>query len=181
MMAWLLLFVVQTSFAAAGALKWHRTLGLASIGLAAVMWISMGVESVGQLIRVGVKDYDTVLLQIYVMALFALFFVWGVLWRRDTISHKRLLTLAALVLVQAAVDRITWLPDFGLSEYWPYAIRLDVLLIPLFVFDIVSINRIHPITLVGTGAIVAAQTAISLIWAMPAWHNVSHPMTNAIR
>lgn len=37
MTAWLLLFIVQTSFAASGALKWHRTLGLAAIGLAAVI------------------------------------------------------------------------------------------------------------------------------------------------
>ncbi len=179
MMAWLLLFVMQTSFAAAGALKWHRTLGLASIGLAVVMWISMGVESVGQVIRI--KSYDTLLTQIYVMALFALFFVWGVLVRRDTSSHKRLLTLAALVLLQAAVDRMDWLPDFGLPEFWPYAIRLYVLLIPLFVFDLVSIKRIHPITLIGTGAIVAAQTAISLIWAMPSWQHFAHPMTNVVR
>ena len=84
MMAWLLLFIVQTSLAASGVLKWHRTLGLASIGLAAVMWISMGVVSVGQLIRLTRFKaeaesyvYDVVLGQIYVMGLFALFFVWG--------------------------------------------------------------------------------------------------------
>src|SRR6266567_5760515 len=104
MSAWLLLLFVQTSFAASGVLKWHRTLGLASIGLAAVMWVSMGVVSVAQLSKF--PFYDTLLTQLYVMVLFALFFVWGVLVRRDASSHKRLLTLAALVLLQAAVDRM---------------------------------------------------------------------------
>ena len=85
--------------------------------------------------------------------------------------------MAALVLLQPAVDRMGWLPGFGLPLLWP----LCVLLIPLFVFDIVSIKRIHPITLIGTGAILAAHAAISLILAMPGWHKFAHSMTNTIR
>ena len=180
MSAWLLLFIVQTSFVASGVVKWHRTLGLASIGLAAVMWVSLGVVSVAQLSKF--PFYDTLLEQLRIMVLFALFFVWGVLVRRDVSSHKRLLTLAALILLPAAVDRMYWLPVFGFpNEYWPYAIRFDVLMVPLFVFDFVSIKRIHPITLIGTGAIVASQVAICLIMAMPAWHNFAHPAASIDR
>ncbi len=179
MSAWLLLLIVQTSLAASGVLKWHRTLGLASIGLATLIWVSMGVASVAQLSKF--PFYDTLLTQLYVMVLFALFFVWGVLARRDASSHKRLLMLATLVLLQAAVDRMDWLPGFGSPEFWPYAMQLDVLIVPLFVFDFVSIKRIHPITLIGTGAILAGQAAISLIMAMPTWHNFAHPVTNPVR
>jgi hypothetical protein len=180
MSAWLLLLIVQTSFVAAGVVKWHRTLGLASIGLAAVMWVSLGVASVAQLSKF--PFYDTLLVQLHTIVLFALFFVWGVLVRRDVSSHKRLLTLAALVLLPAAVDRMQWLPVFGFpNEYWPHAIRFDVLMIPLFAFDFVSIKRIHPITLIGTGAILAGQVAICLILVMPAWHNFAHPVPSVTR
>jgi hypothetical protein len=188
MMAWLLLFVVQTSFVASGALKWHRTLGLSSIGLAAAMWISMGVVTVGQLVWLTRSNtevegwvYDVVPNQIYSMGLFALFYVWGIRARRDSSSHKRLLTLAALVLLQPAVDRMVWLPHFGLPYFWPYAIRTQVLLIPLLVFDLATIKRIHPITLIGTGVILAAHTALSLILATPGWHTFAQAMTNVFR
>jgi hypothetical protein len=185
MAAWLLLFIVQTGFAASGALKWHRTLGLAAIGLASVIWISMAVVTVNVLIRdkpeVDSFLYDVLPRQLAVIALFGLFFVWGVLVRRRASSHKRLLALATLVLLQAAVDRMGWLPEFGLPSFWPYAIRLDVLLIPLFVFDVVSIKRIHPVTLIGAFAILVAHTIISLLEGSPAWHNFAHAMVNAIR
>jgi hypothetical protein len=180
MSAWLLLLIVQTSLAASGAVRWHRTFGLASIWLAAVMWASLGVVSVAQLSKF--PYYDTLLVQLDTIVLFALFFVWGVLVRRDVSSHKRLLTLAALVLLPAAVDRMDWLPDFGFpNEYWPYAMRLDALIVPLFVFDFGTIKRIHPITLIGTGAILAGQMAIWVIMAIPAWHNFAHPVSSADR
>lgn len=177
MMAWLLLFIVQASFAATGFLKWHRTLGLTSIGLAAVLWISMGIVSVGQLSKF--KSYEILLVQLIVMVLFGAFFVWGVLARRNASSHKRLIALATLILLQAAVDRMVWLPDFGLPMYWPFAIRLYPMLVPLFVFDVVSIKRIHPITLIGAGAIVVAHTIISLYATTPGWLNFAHAMTDA--
>lgn len=179
MMAWLLLFIVQAGFAASGVLKWHRTLGFAAIGLATVMWISLGIASVGQLNRFN--TYDILLVQLIVMMLFGLFFVCGVLVRRDPSSHKRFLTLATLVLLQAAVDRMNWLPSFGLTDYWPYAIRLYVLLIPLFVFDVVSIKRIHPVTLMGTAAILVAHTAISLFATTSGWLNFAHAVTKPFR
>lgn len=185
MAAWLLLFIVQTGLAASGALKWHRKLGLAAIGLAVVIWISMAVVTVNVLVRdkpeVDSFLYDILPRQLAVMALFALFFVWGALVRRRASSHKRLLALATLVLLQAAVDRMRWLPEFGLPSFWPYAIRLDVLLIPLFVFDVVWFKRIHPVTLIGTVAILVAQTSIGLLEGSPAWHDFAHGLMNAIR
>ena len=184
MMAWLLFFIVQTSLAASGVLKWHRTLGLASIGLAVAMWATMGVVSAGQLIRLTSLDveapgwvYDVVLSQLCTMVLFPFLFVWGILARRDSSSHKRLLSLAALVLLQPAVDRMYWLPNSGMPYLWP----MLVLLIPLFVFDLLSIKRIHPVTLIGTGAIIVTNMAINLILAMPGWHPFAAQMTNAIR
>lgn len=181
MAAWLLLFIMQTRFAASGLLKWHRSLGLTAIALAALVWVSMGIVSVAQLGKF--KSYDTLLLQLLTMLQFGVFFVWGILVRQDASSHKRLLTLATVVLLQAAVDRMTWLPTFGVGvqEYWPSAIRLYLLLIPLFVFDMVSIKRIHPITLFGTGVIVAAHTTAILLWRTPGWLNFAHAMTGAFR
>ncbi len=179
MSAWLLLYIVQCSFAASGFLKWHRRLGLASIGLAVMLWISMGIVSVAQLSKF--KTYEILMLQLIVMVLFGVFYTWGVLVRRHAGFHKRLVTLATLVLMPAAVDRINWLPGFGLPDYWPFAIRLYVLLIPLIAFDIVSIKRIHPVTLIGTGAIVATHTAMSLFATTPGWFDFAQAMTGGVR
>ena len=63
----------------------------------------------------------------------------------------------------------------------PMMKKLSLLLIPLFVFDVVSIKRIHPITLIGAGAILAAHTTINLLEGSPTWHNFAHATMNAIR
>ena len=185
MIAWLLLFVAQTGLAAAGALQWHRLLGLAAVGLAAALWLSMGIVTVNSLIRYKVEDfpwiYKILLVELLSLVVFPLFFVWGIRVRRNAGAHKRLLTLATLFLLQAAVDRMRWLPEFHLPGFWSHALRLYPLLIPLFVFDFVSLKRFHPITLIGTGVILAAHTIVNLLWNLPAWHNFVHAMVISFR
>jgi hypothetical protein len=182
MAAWLSLFLTQTILAASGRLGRHRALGRFGIWLAAAIWISMAVATMRALIAhkppVGHFLYNVLLVQLYAMAVFALFFVWGIRARRRAESHKRLLALSTLVLLQAAIDRMRWLPR-PLPNFWSNALWLDALLLPLIVYDLVSIRRVHPITLIGAGVLVAAQTTVSLLWGTSAWHNFAHAIISA--
>lgn len=123
--------------------------------------------------------YDVLLLQLELMLLFAVFFGAGFLKRRQAGTHKRLMVLSMVALLQAAVDRMHWLPGAGVPKF----VYLYALLIPLFAFDFVSLRRIHPITLVGTGIMIAGHVAIVIvfIFAHAWWQDFAHAAINIIR
>jgi hypothetical protein len=183
MMAWLLLLITQASLALSGSLKLHRTLGIAAIYLAAVIWISMWILTIRAFMVYPpeIQSFlpEPLLAQLESMILFPLFFVWAILQRRNPGSHKRLIYLATVVLLQAAVDRIPWLPSFGLRGFWPSAVGLDLVLAPLLIFDLLSIRRLHRITVIGALIILATHTIISLLWKNPAWDNWVHAITGS--
>jgi hypothetical protein len=100
MTTWLLVFITQSILAAKGYLKFHRQLGLFSVGLGVLIWISMWIASARALIGfnppVGHFLFDVLIIQLYGIVLFGLFFTWGVLERKHGASHKRLLFLHRL-------------------------------------------------------------------------------------
>jgi hypothetical protein len=151
---WLLLFLVQVIAASKGNLTFHRQLGLFSAVYGAIVELSM----LSVTIRAGVTGV-VLLLQLHVEVLFALFFLGGILVRKNAPAHKRLLLLATLVLLLAAIGRIQWLP--GISHGPPvFFIYLDTLLIPLFVYDLLTVGRIHKISWLGSACLVAAQLIV---------------------
>jgi hypothetical protein len=171
MCAWLALFITQTRLAAAGNLSRHREIGRMGAWLAVAIWISMIVAMVTGHIRyqpaIDSFLYDVLMVEIALIVLFAVFFTWGMLARAHAGWHRRLMALATLVLVQAGLDRMGWQPVPGPMLVW-------VLLVPFFVFDVVTTRRIHPVTLIGTALIVATHLTILFNWGSPRWHEFAH-------
>lgn len=138
----------------------------------------MGVATIVALQRFDPDKFAFIvkplLIQLGSIVVFPVFVTWAVLTRRQAAWHKRLMTFATFVLVQAALDRMHWLPNEGLPMYWHAGLRLYVLLIlPLFIFDIVTLRRIHPATLIGSGIIVAMHGVVSFYWAHQCWNRVA--------
>jgi hypothetical protein len=122
--------------------------------------------------------FDLLLTIGYEMTSFVLFFTGGIwLRKKDTSSHKRLLTLATFVLLTAAVDRIAWLPPLGMERPYVSFVYLDTLLIPLFVYDSITLRRVHGATWVGTTVIVVLQFAVTMLWGSPRWHQFGYTLT----
>ena len=163
MAAWLLVFCAQTFLAARGHLSFHRQLGLVSVGLGALVWISMVVSLARGLIMREVEP-SILATALPIIPLFGLLFTWGILARKKIATHKRLLFFATLILLQAAVDRIHWLPGIWATEYTRY-LYLDSLMLPLFVFDFVTLRSVHRITAIGAACLVGTQLMVS----PPAW------------
>jgi len=171
MSSWLLIFLVQTVLAAKGNLRFHRQLGLFSVGLGAIVWLCMITASVRARLAYyfPVEDdvWDILLVELYASSLFALFLTWGILVRKNAAAHQRLRLLATIIIMTAAVDRIRFLP--GVSSMFRF-VYLDILLIPLFIYDIVTIKRIHKITLIGAACIIILQISITMAWGTSGWH-----------
>lgn len=173
MTSWLLVFFTQSFLAAKGNLKFHRRLGLFSVGLGVIVWLAMGTASIRGRIAYPppVEDFtwDIMLIELSAMNLFGLFFTWAILVRKKAAAHKRLLFFATLVLLQAAIDRTRWLPGLDAAFYVRF-IYLDVLIIPLLMYDLVTTRRIHKITMIGSMIIIIVQIAVTNTLGSRAWH-----------
>jgi uncharacterized membrane protein YozB (DUF420 family) len=180
MVSWLLVFLAQAILAAKGNLKFHRKLGPISVVLGALVFLSIGIAIVHAKIAYSppVGDLDAwgiLSQQLYGFILFGLLFTWGILARKNAAVHKRLLLLATLVLIQAAVDRIRFLPGINEALYVRF-IYLDALLIPLFIYDLLTIRHIHKITMIGTACIIFFQLAVIMAWGSPVWNKLAYSL-----
>jgi len=180
MVSWLVIFLVQAVLAANGNLKFHRKLGLISVVLGVLVLLSIGIATVHAKIAysppLGDDDAWGILsLQLYGFLLFGLLFTWGILVRKNAAAHKRLLLLATLILMQAAVDRIRFLPALHAALFIRF-IYLDALLIPLFIYDLLILKHIHKITMIGIACIVFLQFSVTMVWGSPAWNKLAYSL-----
>jgi hypothetical protein len=180
MLGWLSLMFSQASLPAFGRLVAHRRLGVAVAWFAVAIWLSMIAVSINQIARLrppeGHNLLNILLLQIQAALLFPLFLGWAVAARRRPNWHRRLIVFAMFVPLGAAVDRMQWLPVGGIEGQWPWFLYLDLLLVPLWLFDYLSLRRPHPATLQGTVIVLATQLVVGTLWDNPGWHKLVHQL-----
>ena len=170
---WIVLLIVQIALVSAHRTDIHRRLGLAGFGLAVLMVI-LGVMAATDLLRRGEAALGVDARTFYAgtlgdMFAFAVLVFFAYRYRRNSAAHKRLIVIATITLMQAAVNR------------WPFAIidRLPIVtpliaysfLIPLFAYDFWSSRKINPATLCGGLFMVIVQELEFPIGRTMAWQN----------
>ncbi len=169
MAAWLILLLAQVSLIAMGRNQWHFTLGLASFVLAPLLVIMMIWVATA---RYNSDFHGTAMLfnQCRRILLFSLFFGWAITLRiKDPESHKRLVLLATLVLLDAAFFRMSWLPTFASQNFsddniiHAHSWQL-MLLVPALLYDYFRLGRVHPVHKVGLGLLIVTAMVASLLW-----------------
>lgn len=179
MSLWLILFLVQATLVVRNNLKYHRQLGQASAVFGVIVWISMFVVSIRPRIAfpspIGDEDWDVVLIQLFGIVFFGLFFAWGILQRKNSAVHKRLLLLTVIAVMQAAVDRMRFLPGLPLAFFVRF-IYLDLLIVPLMIYDLLTIKRVHMITWLGGALMIAGQLLMTAAAGTPTWKKIAFGM-----
>jgi uncharacterized membrane protein YozB (DUF420 family) len=176
--AWILLMFVQPLLVASRRVDVHRTVGWFGVALAAAV---IAVGTVGALIAarrpggfigVQVPPLQFLAAPLGDLALFTVFIVLAVVQRRDQQSHKRYMLLATIGLLDAAVIR--W--PFGdmtagfAGTFWTRTdVCVDLFLVPMIIWDIVSRGRVHRVTLVGGLAVIASQPLRLMLSETNAW------------
>jgi hypothetical protein len=183
MVAWITLFFVQAYLGATGRVAQHRRIGNYGIALGWLALLSMIFVQVRFLIVHPLPEdlsiYDHLLPFLYVYSTFSLFLVWSYRKRTQPDWHKRFITFALFLSLEAAFERLKWLPSgFG---YWPVAAFLDVcLLVPLIFFDATTLKRkLHPATLRGALVNFTAQGILFSLWGTAAWRHFAYSATHA--
>ena len=176
--AWLLLLLAQPSLVTAGRVDVHRRLGVAGAALAVVM-VVLGV--VGSLIAAGrptgfidipMPPLQFLVVPLSLIVLFAVFVTLAIANRRRPQSHKRYMILASIALVEAGIGRWPFaimttpspVPGLGMLELF-----VDLLLLPMIIWDIASRGRPHPVTVVGGAALIVNQLLRMKLAASGAW------------
>ena len=157
---WMVLLVVQSSLISAGRVDVHRRLGVAGAVLGACMMV-LGAYVAVTRFRAGVltlgPDFPVGMLLAIALAtivVFPVLFGSALVLRRRTDFHKRLVLLATMELVLAAVARLPVISSLGPPAFFGVT---DLFVVALVVYDLYTRGRIHPATLWGGLFFIASQ------------------------
>jgi hypothetical protein len=179
--AWMLLLVTQTTLIAQGQVSWHRRLGVAGCGVAAAM-IVFGIAvavtrtASGVTLDRGVPPLVFLAVPLVGMLVFAILFGAAVRLRRQAAAHKRLMLLATLEIVTAAVARLPVVETWGPIGFFGV---IDLFVIAMVVYDLATLKRVHPATIWGGLFFVVSQPLRLVIGGSAPWISFATWLTTA--
>jgi uncharacterized membrane protein len=157
----------------------HRRLGLAGPVLAAIMIVLGPATALTvQRLAVGHPDADPAFLSVQFGGIlaFGALATAAFLLRGDASSHKRLILLATLGIIDAGFARWLGAPMtkwLGPAGYWQNFAELYagsyLLLVSFGAYDLITRRRLHPAYVIGAGWIVVVQLAAIWLYLSPAW------------
>ena len=155
--AWVVLFIVQTALIKSRRVALHRRLGVAGMILAAIM-VVVGLRTAFAAAArgsapPGLDPLAFMIVPFTDMVLFTVFVTGAFVKRRDREAHKRLMLLAYVSIITAAIARIPGLISLGPLAAFSLSLVFVVLGIA---YDRYSRRRIHPAYLWG-GALILAS------------------------
>ena len=158
--AWYVGFFLQTALVAAHRTDLHRRLGWAGAGLAvAVFALNLIVtlafvprlRALGLDVEAGMAGLSGIVWQnLAALLSFAIFLPTAIALRHRAETHKRLMLLASISIVQPAIARISRWAVFDRLDPVLFSLGgLLLLLLALALYDLISTKRLHPVTVLG--------------------------------
>lgn len=172
MSAWIILFVVQTRFVAAGRTDLHRRLGafgIVLIGAIAIVGALTAIESARRGVTIGdMPPLVFLVLPLGTVFVFVVLAGVAILQRHRSDYHKRLMLLATLSILTPAIARIPW--EAFRAAGPPLFIGLtDALVLAFVVYDTARSRRLHPAFGWGTLFLLASQPGRMLLAHTSSW------------
>jgi hypothetical protein len=163
--AWSLFLVFQTWLASSGQIARHRSVGMIGVSLATAMTIfgtfaAINVMKQSAAIGMRAEGIAFAIVPLSGIAFFAVVFTLAIVNVRRSDFHKRLMLLAAISILDAAIARwfLTFLAPPGAVGPPPVAVTIPPAMISLLlvvvalVYDWRTRGRPHPVWVIGGGA-----------------------------
>ena len=170
--SWIALLLTQTTLVATKRTRTHMRLGVAG-GLLASLMIVIGtvtaiVRAKGASPVSGVNPLSFLTIPLGDMLVFASLVGAAFYFRRRADTHKRLMLLATIAILPAAVAR---LPFAFIQQYGPLAFfgLSDLFIVPCLIYDIVTRGRPQRATVLGGALIVISHPLRLVIGNTHAW------------
>ena len=167
---WVLLFVAQTALVATRRVAVHRRLGIAGGVLAAAM-IAVGTATAIATARrggsaPGIDPLAFLAIPLFDMVVFAVLVGTTLFWRKHKETHKRLMLLAYISIITAAIARIGGIAVMGPPVFFGLMILLVVCGV---LYDLATRRQVHRAYLWGGALIVASVPVRLAISGTSAW------------
>jgi len=170
--SWLVLYFTQTILVAAKRTDIHRRLGIAGAVIAVLMVL---IGTITAIIRAqqGATPAEEIPPLVFLvipladMLVFAILIGAGFYFRRQPDVHKRLMLLATISILAAAIARL----PFAFLQAGPPAFFgvTDLFIAACFIYDLITRGRVHRATALGGLLIVASQPLRLMIGGTDAW------------
>jgi hypothetical protein len=175
MTAWMLGGVLQASLIAARNTALHRTFGWVFAALALLIILTgpqVGIEAIRRgAVPPGLTAEQFLVLPFAGAVMFAAFVGLGVIKRNNAQAHKRLMLLATISILDAAIARMPGMLTAGPLAFFALA---DLFIVAGIAYDIVSRGRIHAVWVYGGFAIVISQIVRLVLSATVMWASFVH-------
>jgi hypothetical protein len=181
--AWSLFLVFQSWLASSGRIVRHRSVGLIGVSFATAMTIFgtlVTIHAMKEAAAIGMRDEGIAfaIVPLSGIAFFAIVFTLAVIYVRQPDVHKRLILLAAISILDAAVARwfLTFLAPAGAVGPPPVAVSIlpaivaYLLLVVAMVFDWRTRGRPHAVYAIGGTALLLVKLLNVPISAAQPWH-----------
>jgi hypothetical protein len=171
--SWMILLIVQTALVSTKNVKLHMKLGLFGFGLAVAMVVLGTLAAVDALRRgehvLGLDAQTFFVIPITGMLLFGTLVFFAYKLRRNPEAHKRLITIATIAIMDAAVGR--WQHPAILQRIPPTQdLVILALLLMLVFFDLFNLHRVSKYTLWGEVFVMAVHLVRVPLGHTAAWH-----------
>ena len=172
---WILLLLTQTTLVAAHRTDLHRRLGLAGAALAGLMVVvglTTAIVTGRRDVAAGSDEALSFLTTPFAdMLVFLVLVAAAIGYRRRAEAHKRLMLLATISILDAAVAR--WPLAIVASSSFAFFVLTDVFIVAGIVYDVVSRRRVHPAYVWGGSLIVASQPLRLVVGQTDGWRAVA--------
>ncbi len=182
--SWLALFLIQTTLVAAHRTDIHRRLGILG-GVIAALMVLIGFTtaviraSQGATPVPGVSSLSFLVIPLGDIFVFAVLVGAGFYYRRRPDVHKRLMMLATISILAAAIARL----PFAIMQAGPPAFFgfTDVFVVACVLYDLITLKRIHRATLVAGLFIIASQPLRLILGGTHLWLAFAGWLTHWVR
>ncbi|HSM54067.1 MAG TPA: hypothetical protein VK839_07810 [Erythrobacter sp.] len=190
--SWMLLLLTQTTLMATGRRDWHMQLGVLgmvlapALVLAGVVLVPTNLQSMIAFaedkppeVQAEVQGFlrymtDIAIIQFRAGICFLLLVFLALRARkRDSGLHKRLIILATIVPIPAALDRMPFLYHSMPESPWTVDLWPLFCIAPMFLWDLYRQKRIHKAYWIYAAIQVPAAIATNLLWGSQWWHSVA--------
>ena len=178
--AWMMLMVVQPMLVASRNLRLHRRLGYAGAAIATAMVVVGNVTAIVAM-KVGFRGLGDPMVfyavPFFAINSFAVAVFLAVLWRNRPETHKRLILLANVGIIGAAIARI---PLDVIQGGAPFTFMFLPNLITLagMLYDWIRRGRVHRVWIWGGLAMLASQILVFLVMGTGWWHGFAEAMAS---
>jgi hypothetical protein len=182
---WTLFFFAQTWLVASGRTPDHRMWGMAGISLATAMSFTVVLGAIDSIKGAPPEFTDAArrfaIVPLFALVIFVVFFAFAIGNVRRPEIHKRLMMVAMVPLMHAAIFRIFKLlfaspdavgpPPAGLS--FAPGIVADLLIVAAMIRDWRTQHRIHPVYAIGLPVLLVQEFLNGPVSMTPAWMSVA--------